>query len=161
MASIEEKLDKMGLVLPKPMQAPKGVVLPFPFVKISGNQAFISGHLPLEQDGSIANMRGKVGGELSIEQGYESAKQVGLAILSSLKDALGELDRVTNWLRAFGMVNATSDFELHPKVINGFSDLINELYGDRGYPSRSAVGMGSLPFQVPVEIEGVVEVDLQ
>lgn len=156
--TIEDKLEAMGLLLPKPMQVPQGVKLPFPFVKISGNMAYISGHLPLETDGTIAEMRGKVGDTLSVEQGYESAKVVGLAVLSSLKDALGSLDRVTQWVRIFGMVNAKSDFELHPKVINGFSDLINELYGERGFPSRSAVGMSSLPFQVPVEVEGVVEI---
>ncbi len=158
--TIEEKLTAIGLVLPKPMVVPKDVQLPFPFVKIHGSFAYISGHLPLEANGQISKLCGKVGDTISLEQGYESAKQVALAVLSSLKDALGELDRVKSWIRVFGMVNATPEFTLHPKVINGFSDLINELYGERAFPSRSAVGMGSLPFQVPVEVEGLVEIEL-
>lgn len=157
--TIEQKLKAMGLILPQPMKAPAGVQFPFPFVKVHENMAYISGHLPLELDGSIALLRGKVGDSLSVEQGYESARHVGLSILSSLKEALGDLERVKSWVRIFGMVNATADFELHPKVINGFSDLIRELYGtDRGFPARSAVGMHSLPFQVPVEIEALVEI---
>lgn len=159
MSSIEEKLEKHGWVLPNPMQIPEGVELPFPFVKVHGSMAYISGHLPLEQDGQVGLIRGKLGDTVSIEQGYESAQLVCLAILASLKDALGSLDNVKTWVRVFGMVNATKDFELHPQVINGFSDMIYKLYGPmRGYPCRSAVGMGSLPFQVPVEIEGVVEI---
>ena len=157
--SIEHKLEVMGLSLPKPMKAPAGVSFPFPFVKVHGNMAYISGHLPLEQDGQISDLRGKLGDSISLEEGYESAKLAALSVLASLKEALGYLDRVQSWLRVFGMVNCTPDFELHPKVINGFSDLIRELYGpERGFPARSAVGMGSLPFQVPVEIEAIVEI---
>lgn len=158
--TIEAKLGSSGLVLPKPMVVPQGVKLPFPFVKIHGNMAYISGHLPLEEDGRISEIRGKVGDTIDVDEAYQSARLVALAVLSSLKEKLGELDRVKSWVRVFGMVNATPDFELHPKVINGFSDLINELYGEqRGFPARSAVGMDSLPFQVPVEVEGLVEID--
>lgn len=158
-STIEEKLEELGWVLPSPMQVPEGVKLPFPFIKVHGSMAYISGHLPLEQDGQVGLIRGKLGDTVSIEQGYESARLVGLAILSSLKEVVGSLDNVKSWVRIFGMVNATKNFESHPQVINGFSDMIYKLYGpERGYPSRSAVGMGSLPFQVPVEIEGVVEI---
>ncbi len=160
MLTIEEKLAARGLVLPQPMVVPKDIQLPFPFIKIHGSLAYISGHLPLETNGNISKVCGKLGDTISLEQGYESAKQVALAVLSSLKDALGDLDRVKSWVKIFGMVNAVPDFTLHPKVINGFSDLINELYGEKAFPARSAVGMGSLPFQVPVEIEGLVEIDV-
>lgn len=157
--SIEDRLKEMDLTLPKPMVAPPGVVLPFPFVKVHGNLAYISGHLPLEDDGQVSELRGKVGELISEEEGYQSAKRVGLAMLASLKETLGSLDRVKQWIRVFGMVNAAPDYEYHPKVINGFSDLIRELYGsERGFPARSAVGMDSLPFSVPVEIEGLVEI---
>ncbi len=156
---IENKLQSLGLSLPEPMVVPAGVELPFPFVKVHKDMAYISGHLPLEMDGQIARLRGKVGDKLSVEQGYDSARTVGLAVLSSLKLTLGSLDRVKSWIKVLGMVNCTPDFEHHPKVINGFTDLIQQVYGKEvGFSSRSAVGMGSLPFQVPVEVEGLVEI---
>lgn len=157
--SIEIKLQEMGLVLPEQIKVPPGVKLPFSFVRVWGNRAYISGHGPQHPDGSIAGPFGKLGGEVSVEQGYEAAKLTGLSILASLKRELGSLDRVTAWLRVFGMVNSTPEFDRQPQVINGFSDLILELYGpDRGAHSRSAVGMISLPFNMPVEVEAEVEI---
>ena len=111
-------------------------------------------------DGTLAMPLGKVGRELTIEQGYAAARLTALAILGSLKRALGDLDRVVAWGRVFGMVNSAPGFNRQPSVINGFSDLILELYGpEAGAHARSAVGMAELPFDIPVEIEGEVEVD--
>ena len=157
---IERKLDAMGLTLPPAMQPPGGVRLPLAIVRIRGNRAYIAGHGPQNPDGSIALPLGKVDSEVTVEQAYQAARLTGLSILGSLKRELGDLDRVTSWLRVFGMVNSTPDFQLHPQVINGFSDLILELYGpERGRHARSAVGMAALPFRIPVEIEAEVEID--
>ena len=158
MADIESKLSALGLVLPPQLTPPAGVVLPFAFVRIAGNRALISGHGPQNPDGSLARPLGKLGKDLSVEQGYRAARLTALAILGSLKRATGDLDRVRAWTRVFGMVNSAAGFNLQPSVINGFSDLILELYGpERGAHARSAVGMAELPFDIPVEIEGEVE----
>jgi enamine deaminase RidA (YjgF/YER057c/UK114 family) len=159
MSEIQTKLAAMGLQLPGPIQLPPGVVLPFSFVRLRGNRAYVSGHIALQPDGAIARSLGKVGAEVSEEQGYQAARGTALAILASLKGELGDLDRVANWLRAFGMVNTAPGFDRYPAVINGFSDLILELYGpERGAHARSAVGMAGLPFGAPVEIEAEVEI---
>jgi enamine deaminase RidA (YjgF/YER057c/UK114 family) len=158
MPQIEERLSRMGLVLPAPTKPPPGVVLPFQFVRILGRRALISGHAPVNPDGSFAEPRGKVGREVSLEQGYLAARLTALSILGSLKRSLGDLDRVGAWGRVFGMVNSAPGFNNQPSVINGFSDLILELYGQSaGAHSRSAVGLAELPFDIPVEIEGEVE----
>jgi enamine deaminase RidA (YjgF/YER057c/UK114 family) len=158
MDKIEKRLLDLGLVLPAPMQPPAGVVLPFAFVRVVGRRAFVSGHGPQNADGSIAAPLGKLGRELSVEQGYAAARLTALAILGSLKRSLGALDRVAAWGRVFGMVNSAAGFNRQPSVINGFSDLILELYGaEAGAHARSAVGMAELPFDIPVEIEAEVE----
>jgi enamine deaminase RidA (YjgF/YER057c/UK114 family) len=158
MARIEERLSALGLTLPAPIIPPAGVVLPFEFVRRIGNRAFISGHGPQNPDGSFAAPFGKLGRELTVDQGYHAAQLTALSILGSLQRALGDLDRITAWARVFGMVNSAPGFNKQPSVINGFSDLILELYGsDIGAHSRSAVGMAELPFDIPVEIEGEVE----
>ena len=156
---IEAKLEAMGLVLPEPLKAPAGVKLPFANVRVRGNRAYIAGHGPQAPDGSLAKPLGKVGAEVSEQEAYQSARLVTLAILASLKRELGDLDRVTAWLRVFGMVNSAPGFNRQPAVINGFSDLILELYGPKaGQHARSAVGMAALPFDIPVEIEAEVEI---
>jgi enamine deaminase RidA (YjgF/YER057c/UK114 family) len=156
--TVEERLRGLGLVLPEPIKPPPGVVLPFQFVRVLGKRAFISGHGPQNADGSIAAPLGKLGRELSVEQGYAAARLTALSILGSLKRSLGELDRVAAWGRVFGMVNSAAGFDRQPSVINGFSDLIIELYGpEAGSHARSAVGMAELPFDIPVEIEAEVE----
>ena len=158
MAKVEDKLRVLGLVLPLPLRPPPGVVLPFRFVRIVGHRALISGHGPQHPDGSIAEPRGKVGRELSLEQGYVAARLTALSILGSLQRALGDLDRIAAWSRVFGMVNAAPGFNRMPSVINGFSDLILEVFGPEvGAHSRSAVGLAELPFDIPVEIEAEVE----
>jgi enamine deaminase RidA (YjgF/YER057c/UK114 family) len=160
MPKIEAKLQAMGLVLPAPMKSPTGMKLPFAPVRVRGNRAYISGHGPINADGSLAVPRGKVGSDLTVDQGYAAARLVALNILGSLKRELGELDRVTAWVRVFGMVNCAPEFVQHPSVINGFSDLILELWGpDAGAHARSAVGMAGLPIDIPVEIEAEVEIE--
>ncbi len=158
MAAVEAKLAALGLVLPAPLKPPPGVVLPFQFVRIVGSRAFISGHGPQNADGSVAEPLGKVGRELSLEQGHAAARLVALSMLGSLKRAIGDLDRVAAWCRVLGMVNSAAGFNRQPSVINGFSELIVELYGPTvGAHSRSAVGLYELPFDIPVEVEAEVE----
>ena len=156
---IEAKLEALGLVLPEPMQVPQGLRLPFAWVRVCGNRAYISGHIALNPDGSIAQPLGKVGGEVSAEEGYQSARRVALAHLASLKRALGDLDRITAWLRVFAMVNAAPGFNQTPLVTNGYSDLILELYGPEvGTHARSSIGM-MIPLNAPVNCEAEVEID--
>jgi enamine deaminase RidA (YjgF/YER057c/UK114 family) len=158
MSQVEARLAALGLALPAPLKAPPGVVLPFRFVRVTGTRAFIAGHGPSEQDGSLAGPLGKVGRELDVEQAYRSARLTGLAILGSLHRELGDLDRIVAWNRVFGMVNSAPGFNRQPAVINGFSDLILEVFGPQvGAHARSAVGMAELPFDIPVEIEAEVE----
>jgi enamine deaminase RidA (YjgF/YER057c/UK114 family) len=154
---IEDKLQELGLILP-PAAAPPGLRLPFAFVRVRGNRAFVSGHGPQLPDGSVALPFGKVGAEVSLEAAQQAARLTTLSMLASLKRELGALDRVAAWLRVFGMVNAAPGFTQLPQVINACSDLILELYGpERGAHARSAVGLAELPFGIPVEIEAEVE----
>jgi enamine deaminase RidA (YjgF/YER057c/UK114 family) len=157
---IERRLAELGLELPEPMLLPPGLTLPFPWVRVWPGRAFISGHGPLLPDGSLSPVTGKVGVDVTEEQAYDAARLTALAILASLRHALGDLDRVTGWLRVFGMVNAAPGFTKTPAVINGFSDLILDLWGaDAGQHARSAIGVAELPFSLPVEIEAEVAVD--
>lgn len=159
MARIEERLSALGLVLPAPIKPPPGVLLPFQFIRLMGNRVLISGHGPQNADGSIAAPLGKLGRELTVEQGYLAARLTALSILANLKRTLGDLDRICAWGRVFGMVNSAAGFNQQPSVINGFSDLIIGLYGPAaGAHSRSAVGLAELPFDMPVEIEAEVEI---
>jgi enamine deaminase RidA (YjgF/YER057c/UK114 family) len=159
MAKVEQRLIALGLALPPPVKPPPGVVLPFQFVRIVGSRAFISGHSAQNPDGSIAGPFGKLGRELTVEQGYAAARLTALSILGSLQRALGDLDRIASWGRVFGMVNSAPGFNKQPSVINGFSDLILELYGPEvGAHARSAVGMAELPFDIPVEVEAEVDI---
>lgn len=154
MSRIDARIQSLGLVLPAVLPAPPGVKLPFAFVRVVGARALVSGHGPQQADGAIAMPLGKLGRELDVEQGYAAARLTALSILGSLRRALGDLDRIQSWGRVFGMVNSASGFNRQPQVINGFSDLILELFGpDIGAHSRSAVGMAELPFDIPVEIE--------
>lgn len=160
MARIEERLAGLGLALPAPLQPPAGVLLPFRFVRVIGRRALIAGHGPQADDGSVAPPFGKLGRELTVEQGYAAARRVALSMLGSLQRELGDLDRVRAWVRIFGMVNSAPGFNRQPAVINGCSDLVLELWGPQaGAHARSAVGMAELPFDIPVEIEAEVEID--
>jgi enamine deaminase RidA (YjgF/YER057c/UK114 family) len=159
MSEISAKLAAQGLLLPAPIKLPPGVVLPFSWVRVRDNRAYVSGHIALQPDGAIAGPLGKVGAEVSEEQGQQAARLTALAVLGSLERELGDLDRITARLRVFGMVNGAPGFDRFPLVINGFSDLIIEMFGpERGGHSRSAVGMAGLPFGAPVEIEAEVEI---
>jgi enamine deaminase RidA (YjgF/YER057c/UK114 family) len=156
-AVIEQRLQSLGLVLPAPLQLPPGAMLPFPWVRVVGSRALVSGHGPTNADGSLARPLGKVGADVTLEQSYAAARLTGLAILASLKRELGDLDRIDRWVRVFGMVNSAPGFNRQPAVINGFTDLVVEVFGkEAGAHARSAVGMAELPFDIPVEIEAEV-----
>jgi enamine deaminase RidA (YjgF/YER057c/UK114 family) len=159
MALIESRLSQMGLILPEPLKAPSHLKFPFSWVRVRGNRAYISGHIAQNPDGSIAMPLGKVGQDVSAEEGYAAARLVALAHLASLKRALGDLDRVSAWLRVFAMVNVAPGFNETPRVTNGYSDLILALYGeDIGMHARSSIGM-MLPLNAPVNCEAEVEID--
>lgn len=150
--SIAARLQELNLQLP-PAPKPAGVYKPVVQV---GNLIYVSGHGPLQADGSL--IKGKVGIDLTQEEGYAAARQTGLAILASVQEFLGSLDRIERTIKTFGMVNCGPEFTQHPAVINGYSDLLRDLYGERGVGARSAVGMGSLPGNIAVEIEVIFEI---
>lgn len=148
----EERLSKLGLVLP-PAPKPVGVYKP---CLIDGRHLYLSGHGPVLQDQSL--IRGRVGKDMDEEQGKSAARQVGLTMLATIRAHLGSLDNVKRVIKVLGMVNATPEFEKHPFVINGCSELFAAIWGEEnGVGTRSAVGMGSLPGNIPVEIEAVFE----
>lgn len=156
MGRVESRLSDLGLTLPAPLTPPPGAQFNFELVKAHKGLAYISGHGPF--DGPTPLMQGIVGGDLTVEQGYEAARMAGLSILASLKRELGELDRVTQWLRAVGYVQCVPGFERNPLVVNGFSDLIVELWGDAGRHARSAPGQGPSPYNVPIIVDAIVAV---
>jgi hypothetical protein len=146
MARIEERLQALG------------PVLPFRFVRVRGTRAWVAGHGPQSADGSLAPPLGKLGRDVTLEQGYAAARLTALSMLGSLQRELGDLDRISAWTRVFGMVNSAGGFNRQPAVINGFSDLILALFGrEVGAHARSAVGLAELPFDIPLEIEAELE----
>jgi enamine deaminase RidA (YjgF/YER057c/UK114 family) len=148
----DQQFEQTGLELP-PAPKPIGVYKPF---LIDGNHVYVSGHGPFKSDGSL--IFGRVGENVDMEQGKLAAQQVGLAILSTLKTNLGSLDKIKRVIKVLGMVNCTADFEKHPYIINGCSELFKRVWGeDNGVGVRSAIGMGSLPDNIPVEIEAIFE----
>ncbi len=152
--SAESRISELKLELPAAPK-PGGVYKP---VVIIGNVAYVSGHGPLKPDGT--SITGRVGADLTLEEGKVAARQVGLTILATLRSQLGSLDRVKRLIKTLGMVNATPDFAKHPQVINGYSELMTEVFGpDNGVGARSAVGMGSLPGNIAVEIEAIFELN--
>jgi enamine deaminase RidA (YjgF/YER057c/UK114 family) len=154
MASPETRLQELKLTLPP---APRPVAK-YKTALLVGNMLYVSGHGPVKVDGK-SPIVGRVGADLTLEQGKEAARSVGLAILSTVRNALGSLDRVKRLVKTLGMVNCTADFKDQPQVINGFSELMAEVFGeDAGVGTRSAVGMGSLPSNIPVEVECLFEV---
>lgn len=158
MSTAEERLAELGYALPPPLKLPPSVELPFPWVRVVGTRAFVSGHGPTDSQGNLAPPLGKVGSEVTEEQAFIAARLTGLAILGSLQRELGSLERIANWTRVFGMVNSAPGFTRQPAVINGFTELILEVFGkQRGMHARSAVGLAELPFRIPVEIECEVE----
>ncbi|MFQ5733053.1 MAG: RidA family protein [Planctomycetaceae bacterium] len=153
MTGAEARIAELNLVLP-PAPEPGGTYSPI--VQI-GNIVYVSGHGPVLPDGTM--ITGKVGGDLTEDEGNAAARQVGLAILATLRENLGGLDRIKRVVKVLGMVNAAPEFGRHPQVINGFSDLMVEIFGDNGRAARSAVGMGSLPGNIAVEIEAILELN--
>ena len=152
--SADARIDELQLELPP---APKAMGVYKPIVVV-GNIAYLSGHGPLKTDGTL--MCGRVGEQVDQQAGYDAARQTGLAMLATMRAGLGSLDRVKRVLKLLGMVNSTADFENHPAVINGCSELFAQVFGeDAGVGARSAVGMGSLPGNISVEIEGIFEIE--
>jgi len=150
--SAEARLKELGIVLP-PVPKPAANYLPY---RLLGNVLYLSGQGPRDDKGVVA--KGKLGAEISVEEGYRRARLTGLNLLATMRDALGSLDRVDFIVKLLGMVNATPDFNDSPKVINGCSDLFVEVFGDAGRHARSAVGNAMLPNQMSVEIEAIVAV---
>ena len=156
---VEAKLEDLGLALPEPAKLPPGVQASFAWVRVYGDRVYVSGHGPLAPDGTPAGPFGKVGAEVSPEQGYEAARSTALSVLSSLKRELGDLDCVSAWLIVHGMINATPGYAQTTRVINGFSDLIVELYGpEAGTHARMAPGLVTLPLGLPVVIGAEVAI---
>jgi len=157
MTTPEGRLEELGLQLPQPTKLPQGLELPFEFVNIRGERALFSGHPKSAMDGSIAGPFGVVGSEITTDQGYAEAREVALSVLANLKAELGELSRIVGWVRVFGMVTSAPDYSDQHVVINGFSDLIIDVFGhDVGRHARSAIGVSGLPMGFAMEIEGEV-----
>jgi len=150
---VEERLKEMGIALPPAVTPVANYV---PAVR-TGNLVFLSGHGPFKEDGSL--ITGKVGSDLTAEQGYEAARRVAIGLLGSLKAIIGDLDKVRRVVKLLGLVNCKPDFADQPKIINGASDFLVEVFGDKGKHARSAVGTNALPVNIAVEIEMIVEVE--
>jgi len=149
----EQRLKELGLVLP----APAKPVAVYVTAAITGNLLYTAGHIPLTPEGKP--LAGRVGNDFTLEQGRDAARQVGLSILSTVRNKLGSLDRVVRIVKVLGMVNCTPEFTQQPMVVNGFSELMMQVFGeDAGKAARSAVGVGSLPANCPVEIEAIFEI---
>jgi enamine deaminase RidA (YjgF/YER057c/UK114 family) len=153
MSQIEQKLKEMGYLLP-PQPFPTGSHIPF---YQTGNLVYLSGVLPRNADGKM--ITGKLGSDLTVKEGYEAARLCALNSLSNLKAAIGDLDKVIHFVKVFGMVNSEPEFDSQPAVMNGFSDLLVDIFGDRGRHARSAVGLAALPGSAAVEVEAIVEVE--
>ena len=152
MNRIEGRLAELGLVLPAPMNPPGN----FKLVNVHAGVAYVAGHPAI--DGSTVLAQGVVGRDLTVEQGYTAARLTALSIIASLKQELGDLDRVTKWLRAVGYVQTAPDFHDNAKIVNGFSDLIIEVWGEAGHHARSAPGQGPSPLNVPIIVDAIVAV---
>jgi enamine deaminase RidA (YjgF/YER057c/UK114 family) len=157
MLTPESTLDKLGLKLPQPTRLPEGLHIPFSFVNIRGDRALFSGHPKNAMDGSISGPFGVVGADMTTDQGYAEAREVALSVLANLKAEICELSRIVGWTRVFGMVTSAPNYSEQHLVVNGFSDLIIEVFGpDVGRHARSAIGVASLPLGFAMEIEGEV-----
>ena len=150
---IEARLKELGIELP-PAITPVANYVP---AVVSGNLVFLSGHGPVKEDGTFVT--GKVGADLTVEEGYETARLIAMGLLGSLKAQIGSLDRVKRIVKLLGLVNCTAEFTDQPKVINGASDFLVEVFGEKGKHARSAVGTNALPMNISVEIEMVVEIE--
>lgn len=162
MTSPEEQLKELGFILPAPVSLPPTLHLPFTFVNVRGDRAFISGHPKQTMDGSIAGPYGQVGKDLTTEEAQLAARDIGLSVLANLKAEIGQLSRVAGWNRVFGMVNSAPGYDQQHIVVNGFSDFIIEIFGSEiGRHSRSAIGVAGLPMNFAIEIEAEVQLTTQ
>ncbi len=150
---VEAKLEQLGLTLPAPLEPPGN----FQLIKVHGGLAYIAGHGPF--DGATPLVQGLVGRDLTVDEAYDAARLTALSILASLMRELGDLDRVTQWIRAVGYVHCEPGFGQNATVVNGFSDLIVELWGDAGRHARSAPGQGPSPSNVPIIVDAIVAVE--
>ncbi|MCI6375296.1 MAG: RidA family protein [Clostridiales bacterium] len=153
MSQTDKKLEMLGITLPKKDRRGKGIVA----VRACGDLLFVSGHGPQLEDGTPV-YTGKVGSDLTLEQGYEAARQCGINVLAAIREYVGDLDRVDRVLKVFGLVASAPDFYDQPAVMHGFSDLMVEVLGDRGLHARSAMGTNCLPGNIPVEVEAIVRI---
>ena len=150
----EQRIAEMGLVLPPPIRVPEGLHLPFTFVNLRGGRALISGHPRHDGEGRIAGPYGQLGRDLTTGEGAEAARDIALSVLANLKAEIGELSRVTGWVRVFGMVNSAPGYSEQHLVLNGFSDLILGVFGPEvGRHARSAIGTAGLPLNFAIEVE--------
>jgi len=149
---IDDRLNELGLTLPEPMQPPGN----FKLVNVHAGVAYIAGHPAIS--GTDVLVQGVIDRDLTLDEGYDAARLTALSILASLKHVLGDLDRVTQWLRAVGYIQTSPDFHDHTKVLNGFSDLIIDLWGENGHHARSAPGQGPSPLNAPVIVDAIVAV---
>lgn len=160
MATPEERLQALGLLLPGPAKIPEGLHLPFSFVNLRGDRAIFSGHASQGTDGAITGPYGVLGANFTTDQGYVAAQEVALAVLANLKAEIGELSRIAGWVRVFGMVTSAPGYSEQHLVVNGFSDLIKDVFGpEAGRHARSAIGVSGLPMGFAIEIEGEVLID--
>ena len=158
MSKVERRLSEMGIRLPKPWSLPEGITVPASLVRVRDKRVLVSGHVPTDAEGAVVGPFGRVGAEISVEQGQMAAQAAVVAILASLKQTLGDLDRIGAWLRVYGMVCATPGFTAFPQLMNGASSVIAKAFGPEiGDHARVAIGIAALPFNVPVEIEAEVE----
>jgi enamine deaminase RidA (YjgF/YER057c/UK114 family) len=157
MGRIDDRLAELGLELPAPFAAPPGIEFKFELVRVDTSHAYVSGHGPVDGDRTLVS--GKVGDVVSVEEAAEAARLTGLGIFASLRRELGDLDRVTGWVKALGLVNAAPGFNKLPAVVNGFSQLVLDVWGDAGKHARSAIGVAELPFDWPVEVEAIVAIE--
>lgn len=155
---IDARIAELGLVLPQPIQIPPGMNVPLVLIKQFGSRVIVAGHSALNDDGSIAGPLGRVGEDVTIEDATEAARRTALAMCDTIKREIGDLDRIKFFVKVLGMVNSAPDFTGQSAVINGFSEQMIDIFGeDCAKAPRSAVGMGQLPFGIPVEIEAELE----
>lgn len=157
MSTPEQRIESLGLTLPPPVRLPDGVHLPFSMVNVRGNRALISGHPRHGADGSLNGPFGQVGADLTTEEAAEAASEIALCVLANLKQEIGELSRITGWTRVFGMVNSAPGYSDQHLVINGFSNLVLDVFGPEiGGHARSAIGTAGLPMNFAIEVEAEV-----
>ncbi len=159
MTTPEERLSELGLELPAPAKVPNGVHLPFSFVNVRGSRVLFSGSPKSAKDGTITGPYGLVGRDLSTEQAYADARMIGLSVLANIKAEIGELSRIVGWTRVFGMVASAPNYSEQHLVVNGFSDLVIDVFGTEvGRHARSAIAVSGLPLGFAMEIEGEVQI---